>query len=160
MNFLALSAKSEVYPDLINLEKVLYIKVRTFNDEGVSNARALKLMQEVLEMYQPSPLLSHALTETVNGVMKNRRESRNVVSLTNHNYLKKVYEGAKPLFAVVRNEQGKSAVQTAQKQAEDKRIDAIRFVERYDCIGQLDLIKNTSEYQIWKEWKDANCEAK
>ncbi|WP_233116411.1 hypothetical protein [Aggregatibacter actinomycetemcomitans] len=35
MNFLALSAKSEVYPDLINLEKVLYIKVRTFNDEGV-----------------------------------------------------------------------------------------------------------------------------
>lgn len=36
MNFLALSAKSEVYPDLINLEKVLYIKVRTFNDEGVT----------------------------------------------------------------------------------------------------------------------------
>ncbi|WP_233115143.1 hypothetical protein [Aggregatibacter actinomycetemcomitans] len=139
---------------------VSYIALFRPEKSALSNARALKLMQEVLEMYQPSPLLSHALTETVNGVMKNRRESRNVVSLTNHNYLKKVYEGAKPLFAVVRNEQGKSAVQTAQKQAEDKRIDAIRFVERYDCIGQLDLIKNTSEYQIWKEWKDANCEAK
>lgn len=78
---------------------VSYIALFRPEKSALSNSRALKLMQEVLEMYQPSPLLSHALTETVSGVMKNRRETRNVVALTNHNYLKKVYEGAKPLFA-------------------------------------------------------------
>ncbi|WP_233141883.1 hypothetical protein [Aggregatibacter actinomycetemcomitans] len=138
---------------------VSYIALFRPDKSALSNARALKLMQEVLEMYQPSPLLSHALTETVNGVMKNRRESRNVVALTNHNYLKKVYEGAKPLFAVVRNE-GKSSVKTAQEQAEYKQTDAIQYIERYAAIGHIDLVKDMPQYKIWKEWKNANCEAK
>ena len=72
---------------------VSYIALFRPEKAALSNGRALKLMREVLDMYQPSPLLSHALTETVSGVMKNRRETRNVVALTNHNYLKKVYEG-------------------------------------------------------------------
>ena len=105
-------------------------------------------------MYQPSPLLSHALTETTNGVMKNRRETRNVVALTNHNYLKKVYEGAKPLFAVVRNEQGKSAVENVDKLAEDKRTAAIQYIERYAAIGKLEFVKNMPEYLVWKAWKE------
>ena len=87
--------------------------------------------------------------------MKNRRETRNIQALSNHNYLKKVYEGAKPLFAVVRNEQGKSAVESAEKLAEDKRIDAIQYIERYAAIGQLDLVKHMPEYAIWLEWKNA-----
>ena len=134
---------------------VSYIALFRPEKAALSNGRALKLMREVLDMYQPSPLLSHALTETINGVMKNRRETRNVVALTNHNYLKKVYEGAKPLFAVVRNEQGKSAVESAEKLAEDKRIDAIQYIERYAAIGQLDLVKHMPEYAIWLEWKNA-----
>ena len=121
---------------------------------ALSNGRALKLMREVLDMYQPSPLLSHALTETVSGVMKNRRETRNVVALTNHNYLKKVYEGAKPLFAVVRNEQCKSAVKNAEKLEEDKRIAAIQYIERYATVGQLEFVKNMPEYLIWKSWRE------
>lgn len=120
---------------------------------ALSNGRALKLMREVLDMYQPSPLLSHALIETANGVMKNRRETRNVVALTNHNYLKKVYEGAKPLFAVVRNE-GKSAVESADKLAEDKRTAAIQYIERYAAIGKLEFVKNMPEYLVWKAWKE------
>jgi hypothetical protein len=137
---------------------VSYIALFRPEKAALSNARALKLMREVLDMYQPSPLLSHALTETTNGVMKNRRETRNVVALTTHNYLKKVYEGAKPLFAVVRNEQGKSAVESAEKLAEDKRIDAIQYIERYAAIGQLDLVKHMPEYAIWLKWKnDARC---
>ncbi len=134
---------------------VSYIALFRPEKAALSNGRALKLMREVLEMYQPSPLLSHALTETVSGVMKNRRETRNMVALTTHNYLKKVYEGAKPLFAVVRNEQGKSAVESAEKLAEDKRIDAIQYIERYAAIGQLDLVKHMPEYAIWLEWKNA-----
>lgn len=80
---------------------VSYIGLFRPEKSALSNGRALKLMQEVLEMYQPSPLLAHALNETVQAVMKNRRETRNIQALSNHNYLKKVYEGAKPLFAVV-----------------------------------------------------------
>nr|DAS55037.1 MAG TPA: hypothetical protein [Caudoviricetes sp.] len=137
---------------------VSYIGLFRPEKSALSNGRALKLMQEVLEMYQPSPLLAHALNETVQAVMKNRRETRNIQALSNHNYLKKVYEGAKPLFAVVRNEQGKSAVESAQKLAEDKRTDAIQYIERYAAIGQLEFVKHTPEYAIWLEWKnDARC---
>ena len=133
---------------------VSYIALFRPEKAALSNGRALKLMREVLDMYQPSPLLSHALTETTNGVMKNRRETRNVVALTNHNYLKKVYEGAKPLFAVVRNEQGKSAVENVDKLAEDKRTAAIQYIERYAAIGKLELVKNMPEYLVWKAWKE------
>ena len=133
---------------------VSYIALFRPEKAALSNSRALKLMQEVLGMYQPSPLLSHALTETVSGVMKNRRETRNVVALTNHNYLKKVYEGAKPLFAVVRDEQGKSAVKNAEQLAEDKRMEAILYIERYAIIGQLEFVKDMPEYLVWKAWKE------
>ena len=137
---------------------VSYIALFRPEKAALSNGRALKLMREVLDMYQPSPLLAHALNETVQAVMKNRRETRNIQALSNHNYLKKVYEGAKPLFAVVRNEQGKSAVESAEKLAEDKRIDAIQYIERYAAIGQLEFVKHTPEYAIWLEWKnDARC---
>ena len=134
---------------------VSYIALFRPEKAALSNGRALKLMREVLDMYQPSPLLAHALNETVQAVMKNRRETRNIQALSNHNYLKKVYEGAKPLFAVVRNEQGKSAVESAEKLAEDKRINAIQYIERYAAIGQLDLVKHMPEYAIWLEWKNA-----
>ena len=134
---------------------VSYIALFRPEKAALSNGRALKLMREVLDMYQPSPLLAHALNETVQAVMKNRRETRNIQALSNHNYLKKVYEGAKPLFAVVRNEQGKSAVESAEKLAEDKRIDAIQYIERYAAIGQLESVKHMPEYAIWLEWKNA-----
>jgi hypothetical protein len=132
---------------------VSYIGLFRPEKSALSNGRALKLMQEVLEMYQPSPLLAHALNETVQAVMKNRRETRNIQALSNHNYLKKVYEGAKPLFAVVRNE-GKSAVESADKLAEDKRTAAIQYIERYAAIGKLEFVKNMPEYLVWKAWKE------
>ena len=133
---------------------VSYIALFRPEKAALSNGRALKLMREVLDMYQPSPLLSHALTETVSGVMKNRRETRNVVALTNHNYLKKVYEGAKPLFAVVRNEQSQSEVKNAEKLEEDKRTAAIQYIEQYAAIDKLEFVKNMPEYAIWKVWKE------
>lgn len=66
--------------------------------------------------------------------------------------------GAKPLFAVVRNEQGKSAVKNAEKLAEDKRASAIQYIEQYAAIGKLEFVKDMPEYAIWLEWKnDARC---
>lgn len=131
---------------------VSYIGLFRPEKSALSNGRALKLMQEVLEMYQPSPLLAHALNETVQAVMKNRRETRNIQALSNHNYLKKVYEGAKPLFAVVRNE-GKAEMQSTVKQEDNNRMAAIQFIERYASVGQLQFVENTPEFAIWKAWK-------
>ncbi|MCQ9121279.1 hypothetical protein BKG95_10300 [Rodentibacter pneumotropicus] len=131
---------------------VSYIGLFRPEKSGLSNSRAVKLMREVLALYQPSPLLAHALTETVNAVMKNRREGKNAVALNNHNYLKKVYEGAKPLFAVVRNE-GKVDIKTAEQQAEEKRIADIQYIERYAAVGQLEIVKNMPEYATWLAWR-------
>ncbi|MCI7354465.1 MAG: hypothetical protein MSH39_12055 [[Actinobacillus] rossii] len=89
--------------------------------------------------------------------MKNRRESKNIVALTNHNYLKKVYDGAKPQFAVVRNEQGKQELHGEQQQvrlAEEKRIGDIQYIERYANMGRLDVVKDTPQYQVWLAWKE------
>lgn len=136
---------------------VSYVGLFRPDKAALSNSRALKLMNEVLAMYNPSPLLAHALVETVNCVMKNRRESKNIVALTNHNYLKKVYDGAKPLFAVVRNEQGKQELHSEQQQvrlAEEKRIGDIQYIERYANMGRLDVVKDTPQYQVWLTWKE------
>ena len=60
---------------------VSYIGLFRPERSALSNGRALRLMKDVLEMYQPSPLLAHALNETVQAVMKNRRETRNIQAL-------------------------------------------------------------------------------
>ncbi|PJG83787.1 hypothetical protein [Caviibacterium pharyngocola] len=132
---------------------VSYIALFRPEKSALSNSRALKLMQEVLESYAPGLLLAHALQETVNGVMKNRRESKNIVALTNHNYLKKVYDGAKPLFAVVRNENDEEKQQNQPVTQEDERVAAVQYIERFANIGMLDLVKNTPQYLIWRKWK-------
>lgn len=132
---------------------VSYIGLFRPEKSALSNGRALKLMQEVLEMYQPSPLLAHALNETVQAVMKNRRETRNIQALSNHNYLKKVYEGAKPLFAVVHNE-GKAEMQSTVKQEDNNRMAAIQYIERYASVGRLQFVENMPEFAIWKAWKE------
>ncbi|QOF68318.1 hypothetical protein IFE17_02765 [Actinobacillus sp. GY-402] len=140
---------------------VSYIALFRPEKSALSNSRALKLMQEVLELYTPSPLLAHALSETVNGVMKNRRESRNVVALTNHNYLAKVYDGAKPQFATVRTEKGNTELQgeaLQAKKAEEKRIADIQYIERYAAMGRLDAVSHMPQYQTWKAWKDEQGE--
>ena len=139
---------------------VSYIALFRPDKSALSNSRALKLMQEVLALYKPSPLLSHALIETVNGVMKKRRDSRNIVALTNHNYLKQVYESARPQFAVVRNEQGETYQdpQAQAKHAQDKQSAAIQYIERYASMNRLDVVKHTAEYQVWLEWKQQKGE--
>ena len=58
----------------------------------LSNSRALRILQSVLEIYPCSNVLAKALSDTVEQVRRNRRESGRVEPLTNHNYLKKVYE--------------------------------------------------------------------
>ena len=56
-------------------------------------------MREVLDLFPPSQLLAHCLSETVNSVQKKRRESRNLAPLNNHRYLMQVMETNRPLFS-------------------------------------------------------------
>ena len=143
--------KSEVARPLVS-----YIALFRPAKSALSNSRAVKLIREVLDMYPQTPLLAHALNETVQSVTKKRREQSNVAQLTNHNYLKQVYETARPQFAVVRNEQGKVFYQdelSQAKQEADKKTEAVQYIERYATMGQLDMVKHTQEYVIWLEWK-------
>lgn len=65
---------------------------------NLSNSRTAKLMQEVLEQFKPSRHLAHALNETVKQIQKKRANSNDVKPLTNHNYLKTVYDSTANLF--------------------------------------------------------------
>ena len=128
---------------------VSYIALFRPDKSNLSNSRALKLMQEVLELYVPSPLLSHALQETVNAVHKKRRDSRNVAALVNHNYLKQVYDSQAPKFSgsvTLYNTENK-----AQQSVRSKKHDAFAYIEQMCSFGQP--IEHLPYYKEWCEWK-------
>ena len=62
---------------------VSYIALFRPDKSALSNSRAVKLMHEVLDLFPPSQLLAHCLSETVN----------------NHRYLMQVMETNRPLFS-------------------------------------------------------------
>lgn len=124
---------------------------------NLNNARALKIVSDVLELYPCSLLLAQALSETVASLRKKRQQAlqagQKIEPLTNHNYLKSVYETQKPHFAVIRTDSNQSAEVKAQ-QAEDKQVqDAILYVERFVQLGREEVVKNSPEYQIWLKHK-------
>jgi hypothetical protein len=77
---------------------VAYIGLFRPAKSNLSNSRAAKLMQEVLEQFKPSRHLAHALNETVKQIQKKRANSNDVKPLANHNYLKTVYDSTAHLF--------------------------------------------------------------
>ena len=102
-------------------------------------------------------LLAQALSETVTSLRKKRQQAlqagQKIEPLTNHNYLKSVYETQKPHFAVIRTDKNQSETVKAQ-QAEDKKVqDAILYIERFVQLGQEEFVKNSPEYQIWLQHK-------
>lgn len=118
---------------------------------NLSNSRALKIFNEVLELFEPSKLLAHCLSETVQAVRKKRLNGQKAEPLTNHNYLKSVYDTQKNTFTThpaTRAETPKAKMQ------EDKTRTAIEYIERYAMAGQLDYVKHSPEYQIWLNYKN------
>lgn len=124
---------------------------------NLSNSRALKLLTEVLELYPCSLLLAQALSETVASIRKKRQQSlqngQKIEPLTNHNYLKSVYETQKPNFAVVRTGKNQSEEVKAQQAEDEKRRSAIQYIQRYVDLGHEDTVKDSQDYNIWEEWK-------
>lgn len=137
--------KSEVARPLVN-----YIALFRPTKSALSNSRAVKLIREVLDMYPQTPLLAHALNETVQSVTKKRREQSNVAQLTNHNYLKQVYDSQAPKFAgsvTLHNAENK-----AQQNAQNKKHDAFAYIEQMRSFGQP--IKHLPFYKEWCEWQN------
>ena len=77
---------------------VAYIGLFRREKNNLSNSRALKLAEEVLEMYPVSRVLSHALSETVERIREKRAQG-DTKPLSNHNYLKTVYTSSEQVFA-------------------------------------------------------------
>lgn len=77
-----------------------YIGLFRTQKANLSNARAVKLMNEVLEQYQPSRHLAHALDQTVQSIHAKRSKGESK-PLKSHAYLKTVYESTRPLFAYI-----------------------------------------------------------
>ncbi len=77
---------------------VAYIGLFRRGKNNLSNSRALKLAEEVLAAYPANRVLTHALSETVERIREKRLQGDNK-PLTNHNYLKTVYQSSEQLFA-------------------------------------------------------------
>ncbi|MBI0036701.1 hypothetical protein H3T61_00430 [Gilliamella sp. B14384H2] len=71
---------------------------------NLSNARAVKLINEILALYQPSRHLAYALDQTVHSIHIKRSKGEDK-PLKSHAYLKSVYESTKPLFAFVEHKE-------------------------------------------------------
>lgn len=117
---------------------------------NLSNSRALKILTDVLGLYECSRLLAHSLSETVQAVRKKRHNGQNYEPLTNHNYLKSVYETQKINFSTSSAPKSQS---NEERYAEDKRRSDIEFIQRYINLGQEDRVKGLPQYAVWLEWK-------
>lgn len=134
-------------------QMVAYLGLFKPAKSNLSNSRALKIMNDVLEQYECSKLLAHCLSETVQSVRKKRLNGQNMEPLANHNYLKSVYETQKATFIT---QPVMRAETPEQRLKEDKTRAAIEFIQRFANLGQLNGVKHLPEYQIWLNHKEAN----
>ncbi|MBK1426437.1 hypothetical protein [Yersinia pseudotuberculosis] len=100
---------------------VAYIGLFRREKSNLSNSRALKLASDVLELYTPGRVLAHALSETVERI-REKRALGDKKPLSNHNYLKTVYQSSKQIFAQT------STVSAREKQ----QVEQVRNAENYD----------------------------
>ncbi|MGX3067696.1 hypothetical protein ACWIVT_11360, partial [Ursidibacter arcticus] len=68
---------------------------------------------------------------------------------------KKVYESNQPHFSPNGSgEKPKYQSRSPEQQRQDeKRYEAIQYIERMKRLGQLEGVKNTESYQIWLKWQ-------
>ncbi|MDH3001477.1 hypothetical protein A1D23_13110 [Chelonobacter oris] len=134
---------------------VSYIALFRPAKSALSNARAVKLMNEVVALYQPSLLLAHALSETVQAVQKKRRDHSNCAPLANHEYLKQVYKSVEPKFgagsAAVSNAEASESACKRNSEAEE-RHNVVLYIERMKGLGQD--ITQLPGYQVWLEYQE------
>ncbi|MCK3654890.1 hypothetical protein A4G19_03640 [Pasteurellaceae bacterium Macca] len=126
----------------------------------LSNSRAVRILDGLLELYDCSHLLAHALSETVEQVRKNRREGGRCEPLSNHNYLKKVYESCRPQFAP--SNQGRRVDKAPQydsqekqaRGAEEKRLNNIGYIDRLVKLKGVEGCRGLHGFEDWQKWQE------
>jgi hypothetical protein len=78
--------------DIVARPILAYIGLFRPAKQDLTNARALKLIREVLAAYRADHILASALAETAQKIREKRTACGDVKPLANHNYLKQVYQ--------------------------------------------------------------------
>lgn len=118
---------------------------------NLSNSRALKIFNDILDLFEPSKLLAHCLSETVQAVRKKRLNGQNHEPLTNHNYLKSVYDTQKTMW---KSNPATRADTPKSRMEEDKNRTAVEYIQRFINLGQEERVKDFPEYQIWLAYQE------
>jgi len=127
---------------------VAYIGLFRPLKSNLSNSRTAKLMSEVLEQFKPSRHLAYALNETVKQIQKKRAGGNDTKPLSNHNYLKTVYNSTANLFLF--NETNSS--DTTVKESND-----VYFEQMYRAGADFSKIKVAGALE-WYEKRRKNNE--
>lgn len=131
---------------------VAYISLFRPEKSALLNSRAVKLIKEVFALYPQSLLLAHALSETVQSVQNKRRNNQNTAPLTNHNYLKQVYETNAPKFVSTQQQVNDTERAEVKVQAEQQeKMNTILGLEQLRKYGKE--IWGMPGYELWVEWK-------
>ena len=134
---------------------VSYIGLFRPAKSALSNSRACKLINEVLGMYNCSLLLAHALGETAEAIRRKRLDMNNLAPLTNHNYLKQVYESQSVNFVASAPGTEEPKGQKAEvRQVEDRKNNNILYIDNMRRMGQD--ISKLPGYEDWLEAQSNN----
>lgn len=134
---------------------VTYIGLFRPAKSALSNSRACKLINEVLGMYNCSLLLAHALGETAEAIRRKRLDMNNLAPLTNHNYLKQVYESQSVNFvATASSTDAQEEKKSEENKTQDKKQNNILYIERMYNLGQD--VTQMRGYEDWREYKQNN----
>lgn len=118
---------------------VAYIGLFRREKNNLSNSRALKLANEVLELYTPGRVLSHALSETVERI-RAKRSQGDCKPLSNHAYLSTVYSSSQQQFS-----QSSSVDQRAKKQLSGSDSNDA-YYRQMQAMGVIEKVKGGPEW--------------
>lgn len=99
---------------------VAYVGLFRREKSNLSNSRALKLASEVLALYTSGRILAHALSETVERI-REKRALGDKKPLSNHNYLKTVYQSSEQIFAQTSTVNAREKQQVEQSRNAESR---------------------------------------
>lgn len=123
---------------------VAYIGLFRPEKSNLSNSRAVKLANEVLEQHRPGRVLTHALSETVERI-RAKRQQGDKKPLSNHSYLREVYRTSEQIFAQTSNI-------AARERDEEKRVTS-HDASRDDYLAQMHRLgQDVSKLPGGVEW--------
>jgi hypothetical protein len=123
-------------PEGFGRAMVNYLALFRSNKRDLANDRALKLANEVLAISDDKPRLANAMLETVQA-MRIKQDEGSFKPLTNHNYLKRVFETVTYLPAV-KPSLNASQMPVSGGRNQSKAAMAIDMLKQYPSPPEVD----------------------